>query len=43
MNLGLSLFRILSLDISESMNATTFDGNTVPRSLWISLGVGINF
>lgn len=43
MNLGFSLFRILSLDISESMNTTTFDGTTTPRSLWISLGVGINF
>jgi len=43
MNLGLSLFRILSLDIAESMNTTTFEGTTAPRSLWVSLGVGINF
>jgi len=43
MNMGLSLFRILSLDVAEAMNSTTINGTTVPRSLRVNLGLGINF
>jgi hypothetical protein len=42
MNVGITLFRILSLDIAQSLNSTSFDGTALPRSLRVNLGFGIN-
>ena len=43
MNLGFSLFRILSLDVAQSLGSTTIEGSTMPRSFRANLGFGINF
>ena len=42
MNAGISLFRILSLDVAQSLESTTLEGTTLPRSLRVNLGFGIN-
>ncbi|MBD3670850.1 MAG: conjugal transfer protein TraF [Gammaproteobacteria bacterium] len=43
LNIGLSLFKILTLDVAQSTNTTTFEGSTMPRSLRVNLGIGFNF
>jgi len=47
MNIGMTLFKFLALDIAQSLNTTTINdaGNTttVPRSLLFSLGFAANF
>lgn len=47
MNIGMTLFKFLALDVAQSLNTTTINdpGNTVtvPRSLLFSLGFAANF
>lgn len=40
---GANFFRYLDLDIGTSLETVTLDGDTVPRSLTVSLGAQFNF